>query len=220
MKKIPVLFFLSFLLPFYHYAQVRFEKHLLNTNLFKEFTSGTVLMKDGRVESALLNYDTENQSIIFKKNDQVLILTDLSSVDTVYIQHKKFVSVDNTFYEVVPGTAPVGLYITYSNKKKQLMASPDQTGITKQTGNLANNNVANAYVSRPNQLNYTVEVSNHYWLKRGNNFYKCNNESQLTKVFPLKDREVINSYIKENRINFNETTDVVKLVIFCNSQKK
>lgn len=217
-KRTPVYFlFFACLFPFSIYAQVSIEKAALNTHLFKEFTKGSVLMKDGRVEEAFLNYDTEYKSIVFKKEEKVLILTDLQSVDTVYIQDRKFIPALDIFYEVVPGITGIGLYITYSNKKKPIMASPDHEGTTKQTGNQANNNVASAYVSRPNQLNYAVETSSQYWLRRGNSFYKVNNETQVLKVFPFKDNAAIKNYLRENKTDFKKLEDVVKLVNYCNS---
>jgi hypothetical protein len=211
---------ISTLLPFYSYAQVSIDKSVLNTNLYEVFISGKVLMKSGRTEEALLNYNTENQSIVFKQNEQVLTLTDLTSVDTVYIADRKFIPVENTFYEIITGTGVIGLYVTYTNKRRPVMASTDHTGTSRQSADKASNNVASAYLSRPNQLNYTAEVLTHYWLKRGNSFYKANNENQLLKVFPLKDNPSIKNYISENKINFDNREDIARLVAFCNGQMK
>jgi hypothetical protein len=211
---------ISTLLPFFSYAQVSIDKSVLNTNLYEVFISGKVLMKSGRIEEALLNYNTENQSIVFKQNEQVLTLTDLTSVDTVYIADRKFIPVENSFYEIITGTNPIGLYITYTNKRRPVVASTDHTGTSKQPGDKASNNVASAYLSRPNQLNYTADVLTHYWLKRGNSFYKANNQNQLLKVFPFKDNTSIKSYISENKIDFDKKDDVTRLVVFCNGQMK
>lgn len=201
-------------------AQVRYEKSVLNTNLFKEYVSGTVLMKNGKVEPGTLNYDTEHQSILFKSGEQVLTLTGLESVDTVFIDGRKFVPVEEVFYEVLSADTPVSLFVTYSNKKTQLVSSPDQTGMSKKEISQANNNVASAYLSRPNQLNYNVNVLPHYWLRRGKSMYKASNEKQVAKVFPLKNAEPINVFIKENGIDFKNPEDVIKLVAYCNKQPK
>jgi hypothetical protein len=217
-KNSKALFAIIMLLPFANYAQVSIDKSVLNTNLYEVFINGTVLMKNGHVEEALLNYDTEHQSIVFKKNEQVLTLTDLPSVDTVYIADRKFIPVENTFYEIVTGTGPIALYVTYTNKRRPVVASPDHSGTSKQSADKANNNVASAYVSRPNQLNYVADVLTHYWLKRGSSFYKANNANQLLKVFPFKDNTSIKNYISENKIDFEKKEDVTRLVVFCNGQ--
>lgn len=208
------------LLPFAGYSQVSIDKTVLNTNLYEVFINGTVRMKNGHVEEALLNYDTEHQSIVFKKNEQVLTLTDLPSVDTVYIADRKFIPVEDIFYEIVTGTGPISLYVTYTNKRRPVVASPDHSGTAKQSADKANNNVASAYVSRPNQLNYVADVLPHYWLKRGSSFYKANNANQLVKVFPFKDNTAIKNYISENKIDFGKKEDVTRLVVFCNGQVK
>lgn len=212
-----LLLFFTLLISLCNYAQVSIEKSILNTNLFEKFLKGSVLMKNGRVEEALLNYDTESKKIVFKKDEAVLVLIDLPSVDTVYIENRKFIPLNNTFYEVATGLVNIDLYITYSNKRKPLMASPDHSGTTRQTGNQVNNNVASAYVNRPNQLNYAVEILTHYWLKKGNSLYKANNQTQLLTVFPFKDHEAIKNYIRDNNIDFSKPDDIVKLVNFCNS---
>jgi hypothetical protein len=202
-----------------HAQVVQIEKTALNTMLFQNFENGTVLMKNGATETASLNYNTENQSILFKKGEETMTLTGLESVDTVYMQDRKFVPVDNTFYEVaIGGNAKVGLFITYTNKKKPVGASPEHTGTTRETGNKVNNNVANAYVNRPNQLNFAVEVLPHYWLKKGRSFYKANTQNQLINAFPIKEDAAVREYIKTNNIDFKNKADIIKLVGFCNSQ--
>jgi hypothetical protein len=220
MKKTIILLLFSFLLPYYHYAQVRIETSVLNTNLFEHFINGSVRLKNGSVEQAPLNYDTQNQSIVFKKEDQILVLTNIESVDTVYMQDKKFVPVANGFYEVVMPTTQIGLYITYGNNKKPLVATTEHTGTTRRANTDVSNTVSGVYVSRPFNANYTLEITKHYWLRRGNSFYKANNEKQLIKVFPFKHNELIKNYIKENNIDFSKQADVVKLVAYCNAQMK
>lgn len=221
MKIIPAILCLIILIPPPGYSQKSsVEKTILNTNLFTEFINGSVLMKDGRIEPAFLNYDTENQSVVFKKDDLVMVLTDLASVDTIFMSDLKFVPVGNIIYEVAQPSSGIGLYITYTNKKKPVVASPDHAGTDRQTADRASNNVAQAYVSRPNQLNFTAQVLTHYWLKRGNSFYKANNANQLLKVFPLKDNTAIKNYINENKIDFGNKEDIAKLVVYCNGQMK
>lgn len=221
MKKITLLVCLAALLMAISgqgRAQVTYEKKVLNTNLFNEFVNGTVLMKDGRVEASLLNYDTENQTIVFKQGEQVMILTGLESVDTVMLENRRFVHLEDKFYEVVPGQQPINLFVSYTNKKTPVISSPDHTGVSKQAVSTANNNVAGAYLSRPNQLNYTVSIFNHFWIKRENSLHKADNEKQLLKVIPSKYAPAVKNYIKENSVNFDSQADMSKLLTFCNTQ--
>lgn len=209
-----------FLLPLAGRTQViTIEKSILNTCLFDTFSKGTVFLKNKSVQEAELNYETENSSIVFKGNGQVLTLTNIDDVDTVMIQGRKFVPIDKKFYEVldVSGT---GLYASYTNKRKPVVASPDHEGTKKGVGSVASNSVAPAYVSRPFQSNYIVEVYSHFWLRKGNSLYKANNEKQVIRMFPLKHSEAIKSYIRDNNVNFDKQEDVKKLVAYCNTQLK
>ncbi|NLY24133.1 MAG: hypothetical protein GX042_03840 [Bacteroidales bacterium] len=71
--------------------------------LFPEFTHGTVLMKGGRENPALLNYNAATEEMVFDQNGQVLALSEpsLSQIDTVSINERQFVLKDNKFAEVL-----------------------------------------------------------------------------------------------------------------------
>jgi hypothetical protein len=214
-KNCLALAFVSFW-PLLHYAQVRIDTTILNTNLFEHFTDGTVLLKNGNIEHAPLNYDTQNQSIVFKKDGQVMILTGLETVDTVYIQNRKFIAAENTFYEVATGKGKIGLFITYSNRRRPLVATTDHAGTIRKANTDVSNTVSGVYLSRPFHGNYAIEIKQYYWLRRGRSFYKANNEDQLLKAFAFKNSDTIRAYIKENKIDFNRQEDVIKLVNYCN----
>jgi hypothetical protein len=217
MKKITFFLLSIFLLPYYNYAQVRVETEMLSVNLFEQFVNGSVRLKNGHIEYSTLNYNTQHQSIVFKKDNQVLVLTGLLTVDTVYMNDKKFVPIDNTFYEVAVDNVQIGLYITYTNIMTPLVATTEHSGTSRKANTDVSNTVSGVYVSRPFNATYTLKVIRHFWLKRGHSFYKANNENQLLKVFPFKAGNTIKTYIKENNIDFNKQEDIIRLVRFCNT---
>lgn len=53
--------------------------------LFESFLTGAVLMKSGQVEKAPLNYNTDDQSIVFIKNGKYMVIDDLDKIDTVHL---------------------------------------------------------------------------------------------------------------------------------------
>ncbi|MDF2192250.1 hypothetical protein [Paraflavitalea sp. CAU 1676] len=223
MRKCSLLALLLVLLaatPYSLFAQVvTVEKTLLNTFLLSKFYAGKVFLKNGAVQEADLNYDTETKNVVFKSNGQIMTVTNHADVDSIIMANRKFVPFESTFYEVLENST-IGLFATYINKRKPIVASTNKEGTKRGVSDNANSAVAPAYVSRPNQLNYKVDVLSQYWLKRGNSFYKANNEKQLLKVFPLKDNEVIKNYIKENNIDFGNPDDLIRLVAYCNTQLK
>ncbi|WP_276484948.1 hypothetical protein [Paraflavitalea pollutisoli] len=212
-----LLLFLSSLLSLAQVVSI--EKSELNTKLFNSYSKGNVYLKNGSVQEAELNYETEDNSIVFKNHGQVLTLTNVGDVDTVVIAGRKFVPVDKKFYEVL-SNGGIDLLASYINKRKPVVASPDHDGTKRSAGSAANNNVAPAYVSRPFQSNSVVDIFNQFWLKRGNSLYKANNEKQLLKVYPMKHNDAIKQYISDNKIDFDKQEDLVKLVAYCNTQLK
>jgi hypothetical protein len=72
--------------------------------ILPEFTKGTVLMKDGTRNPALLNYNAATEEMIFDQNGQKLAFAEitLNNLDTVFVQDRKFVLLDNKkFAEVI-----------------------------------------------------------------------------------------------------------------------
>lgn len=213
MKKIK-LFFCSFLLwPFLGFSQST------NANakvyLLEDFTEGKALMKNGSVETAEFNYDPLNQSIIFKKGKEVMTLTGLDEIDTVYIDNKKFVALNNVAYEVA-ASAPVSLLVSYSLKSKSLTATTDHNGTSTQSTNQVSNTVSDAYMIRRYQGKFGYTIINQYWLKKGDRLYKANTEKQIINMFPGKSNE-INTYLENNKPDFNKVSHVGRLIKFCNT---
>jgi hypothetical protein len=184
--------------------------------LFDHFISGSVKMKSGAIENATLNYNVEDQSIVFQQNGQNLTLTNLDDIDTVYIEGKKFIPALDKFYEVL-NPSKIGLFALYIGKLKPMEATTDHNGTSKQLSNAVSNTASNVYVSRNYKGNYDLKVETHYWLRRGNSFYKGDTEKQIAKVFPKKS-EIIPTFIEENHIDLTQPSDMIKLIEFCNQR--
>src|SRR5882762_7578841 len=185
MRKAILLLNLVTVIPFSHYGQSASNHSQPSTYVFDHFIDGTVLLKTGAIEPASLNYDADNQSIIYTQTGQYMILTGLEKIDTVYIQEKKFIPAEDKFYEVGTYT-PIGLFISYTYKTHPVVANADHNGTSRQTNNQVSNNVSDAYTTRRYEGRFDVEFQKQYWLRRGHSFYKANTETQITKVFPAK----------------------------------
>lgn len=212
MKKTFLLF--ASLLPFMLYAGACQDTTQPSSYFFEHFAEGQVLMKTGVVEHALLNYDADHQHVIFKKDGQQMVLTGLDQVDTVYILDKKFVAIEDAFYEVGT-TTPIALFIMYTTKMQPLVASTGHAGTSRQSGSQVNNTVSEVYLNRRFQGQYEIQFIRHYWLRKGHSMYKANNEKQVVKVFPRKEAD-IREFVEKNGTSFSNPGDVARLVRFCN----
>ena len=98
-NKFPILLLICLIATTTH-AQKRIE---ISHYLFPQFTAGNVLMKDGTLNPAMLNYNAITKEIVFQQNGQVLALADpaLSLTDTVLISDRKLVPFDDEFAEVI-----------------------------------------------------------------------------------------------------------------------
>ena len=205
--------------PFFCNSQSITDSVQLHTLLFNNFIGGSVLLKSGQVEQAMLNYNTDNQNIVFIKDGQYLALSDLEAIDTIYIDDKKFVPVKKAFYEVLTPELSVPLFVSYSNKISPLIATVDHNGNSKQSGSTVSNTISDTYLNRTFKGRYNVQFRIQYWIKKGYTLHKANNEKHFTNLFPQKKWD-IHTFIAENQINFENRFDIVRLAEFCNTLNK
>jgi hypothetical protein len=204
---------LAFLFPFLSNGQ---SKDSINQSkyLFDHFTNGTVRYKTGMTEQASLNYNTDDQTMAFERNGQFLTLTNPDDIDTIYIENKKLIPAIDKFYEVL-ATTKIALFATYTNKTRPIIAGTDHSGTSKHVSNDVSNTVTDYYMERNYKPDYALEIHRHFWLRRGNTFYKADTERQIANVFHEK-AAAISIFIKENKINLKDPEDMEKLIVFCN----
>lgn len=186
--------------------------------LFESFLNGTVLMKSGSVESAPLNYNTDNQNIVFIQDAKYLVLDDLDKVDTIYLQQKKFIPVNNKMYQLVSENGPVTLLVSYTNRNHPMMTTTDHNGSSKQSMSQVSNTVTEVYATKLYKGNYSVEILRHYWFKKNDKLYKVSPKKQFVSSFTSKARTAVEKYIASENINFDYEPDLVKLVAYCNKE--
>jgi hypothetical protein len=199
------------------YGQSVADSMNLKSFLFENFMEGVVRMKSGIVAQASLNYNTDNQAVVFIKNGQYMVFADEEAVDTIYLQQKKFLAIDKAFYEMVYKASPVTLLVTYTNKVHPFKATTDHNGTSKQSNSQVSNTVSDVYVNRTFKGYYSIEILKQYWFLKNDMLYKVNPKKQFLDSFPSKVRKAIDSYIVTNNINIMSEADLIKLVDFCNT---
>jgi len=217
MKKI-IRLMVVLIFPFYSFAQSVGDSINYQPLLFESFSDGAVLMKSGEIEKSVLNYNTDDQTIVFVKNRKYMVLTGLEEIDTIYILQRKFVPVNNTVYEVIASTLTEGIFIGYTNKIRPVTPVADHGGVTMQSTNQVSNTVSDIYINRVYKKNYSIEIFKHFRLGKNNRLYKIDNEKQFVKLFSSKAKPVITAYINQNAINFKSETDLIKLFNYCTGQ--
>lgn len=216
--KISVLLLILFINPFINYAQSGKDSTAFREKLlFNDFKSGTVLMKSGAVENALLNYNTGNQNFVFIQDGKYMFLTGTEMIDTIFIDDKKFVPYKSSMYEIVTG-GKIPLYISYHNRMRPQDALTEHNGTSKKNRNETSNTVTDVYTMRNFEGNYAAETLKNYWIKKDNKFYKANTPKEFIKPFTSEMKGKIENYIQANKVDFNKEGDMIGLLDFCNGQ--
>ena len=216
--KTAIIIVLLFCIPLFNFAQTATDTSIRRESMiFDQFIEGKVLLKSGAISEAPLNYLSSDQSILFKKEGLIYTLTELNSIDTIYISGRKFVPINNLVYEVVHDSGKVALLATYNRRLKPLIATVDHTGSSKQSINVVSNTVSDVYLTRLYKGNYTVEIVKHYWLKNYTKVSRANRLKDFLNTFKESSQSAIVNFEKTNHINYSVAADLIKFLNFCNS---
>jgi hypothetical protein len=181
--------------------------------VFASFSKGSVHQKNGQHDEAMLNYNVLSREIVFEQEPgKYFALANPEKVDTVFIQDRKFVPVNNEFYELLTATA-YPLLMQYSCTVKEpgadigygmssaTTASPALKSLIKRGG---------AYTLKLPDGYEVVPVSL-YWIFTDGKYQKANNARQLAGALPGK-KDQIKDLIKKNHTHFTKRQDMIDLV--------
>ena len=82
------------------YAQTE-ESNVMAQFLFPEFSKGIVKLKTGAPISAVMNYNTLTEKVVFEQKGKYLDMINNGNVDTVIMKNQKFIPYDKVFLELI-----------------------------------------------------------------------------------------------------------------------
>jgi len=180
-----------------------------------EFIIGSVKMKDGHSEHAVMNYNQLTEEMIFDKDGVVLALDSIMKIDTVNLDSRLFIPYGKVFYEVLVR----GKVSLYKQHKCNLLATGNPSGYGGVTETGASRNVASMTSYRSFKLelprDYHITDASLYWINIKGEFFKANTSSQIRKAIPEKSGEIKN-YIKIKKLDLSKIADLVDLIVKCN----
>lgn len=206
MKHILQLFF--FFIPFFSYAQ--------SAMLFPEYQKGTILLRGNQKVNVLVNYDATKHLMMYKQNDDDMILTNVQSVDSVLIGKHRFVPVKHRFYEVIPVNSDFLLVdwniamteIGYRGAYGQVTHSK----VHKYNVSAMTHDIYHTEARQNTSLEvYRRSNNNTYYIIRNSKMVKFKDKKSLLKLFPERKKE-IESLLKEEKTMFKNVEDVVELM--------
>lgn len=187
--------------------------------LLKDFENGVVNFKSGHSTKAKLNYGTIGQRMYFMDNESsVLVLTNTEDISTVNIAGRLFEhSKNGQFYEKIP-IGDSYMYIDW--KIKVITAKIGAYGTKDNTSAIANlssfgSDYGRIYIFEIPEKIKTIS-SNSYLIKVNGKFKKFYSFKELAKILKL-EKGVMDSYIKQENLDFKNIEDIKKGVEFAMS---
>ncbi len=181
--------------------------------LFPDFVNGTVLMKSGGTVNTRLNYNTNNQEMGFMKAGQYMELTDLETIDTVYVYEMKFVPYHEKFYMVAATSTGLSLLALIYNKPVPQTATVEHSGSEKRSTASVSNVMTNAYIS-PNfwKSYFELTYQKKFFLQKGKMLLKASSQREVINIYPEKE-DAIRNFVRKNKTNFYQENDVAELLV-------
>jgi hypothetical protein len=184
--------------------------------LFPNFDTSSVRLKTGEFFKAVMNYNTLTEKMTFYQKGTLLDLIKPKTIDTICIQNKLFVPIENSFYEVILN-APIAFFIQHksdliSTGRPAALGTTSQTsGITSVSKLIGDENSYNLKLPE----NFKIKPYEVYWVRMNKEMHRFLNEHQLLRIFPANENE-IKDFINQFHLKINKPGDLLKLAHFCN----
>jgi len=194
--------------PLFSFAQNRVQDLDLRPLLFKNFVKADILKKDGSDIQASVDYNTNNQSIIFLKDDVYMELTGLEEIQEIKIDKSIFIPINGKFYEK---TDMNNLFISYLNKVVVNDGVTSKSGTEVKNATESSNNVSNVYVSRNYQSANNLAFVKKFWVMKENQMIEVNNINKVARSFNVNKNKV-SEFVKKEKLNLSNYDDVIILL--------
>ncbi len=206
------LFILSIFFTIHTNAQSINDGVKLSHYVFNEFTPGTVKMRTGETSSQLLNYNILTNEVIFNNNGKYLAIANPGNVDTVFIGNRKFVYLNNRFYELLVN-AKMPLLLEFTASIAEPGAAAGFGGTTTTAAATTYKSLVNTGGAYELKLpdGFKVKPGYSYWIMKDGELEKVANAKQLIKIFPDK-KDMINDAVKKNGLKLSKREDIIMLV--------
>ena len=180
--------------------------------LLPDFVKGIVKLKTGTIIGSL-NYNSYLESMIIQQGDERRELAALETIDTVYLNNRKFVPAGKGFYEVVAGM-PVPFFIQHSCKVKAPAEPVGFGGTSQLTSSTSTATRETLRIFYKNSLpdNYIVSPQQTVFIKKDGEYVDISSSKRVAILFPGKEG-VIKKIVKTNKTDFYNAEDVKRLVL-------
>ena len=184
--------------------------------LFKDYTDGSVALKNRTFVRTKLNLDTFHDKLLYMDGDEIMELEDFSNVSAVYIGDRTFIPQGKTLYEVIDLGPKASLLIKWHQKKNSLgkKGAYDQYTHASNAVSLDPNYHSPSVFQRGGEEVFQTITENSYAILIGGKVKKFSDQRTFAKISPDK-KEAIGAFIEAENILFSNPDDVMKLARFA-----
>ncbi len=181
--------------------------------LFSDFSDGVILMRSGIKNTLSLNLNTLTEQMVFDSKGQKMAIAkkEMFLIDTIYIQERKFVVLNEKFVEALHGSQ-WSLYKEY--RSKLIEKNPSGYGNSTETASSASmtHMVGNGRLMELEIPDgYEIKSSSFYWLKKNDQLRKISKMKDLKKLYPQKE-DLFKKYVKKNKVKYDNLDSLIQLV--------
>jgi len=185
--------------------------------LFRDFQDATVYFSGGAYSNEKVNYNVTEKELYYidKVDGLVKIVANIETIRIVKLDDRSFIQANKGLQEIIP-TTPF-IYVEYF-PKVQTKASNVGYGMTSSVSSTSALNYLGqrGYYLSESQKQETTGFNCRYSIEKNEQNKKFATFKQLLKIYP-KHKDVLNGYIKENNVNFNDIEAIVNLCLYAES---
>jgi len=237
MKKITSIFFLLIMIISSNlcFAQNKYGTFMVNSKgningkipdsllfVMDKFSTGSILLKNGTQQTGKLNIVTYNQKIWFiNEKGDTLVMSNNDDVTMLIAQNTIFKRIRNNFVNIISqdGDYSFGIIKTLEIKDPPKTAAYGGTSETSSVTEISTltNGSGNIYQLNPtHHAPYTLSIEP-VLLKKNSMYFPS--KKIFLKVFK-KNKEEISNYLKNNKTDFEDAHQVMKLYQYSVSLEK
>lgn len=201
-----VLFFLLFFLN----VQIASSQYLM-----PEFTVSIAKMKQGLPLREKFNYDCVSQRMVFLDQDEIMALSNVEMLDTLFLGQHKMIPYLSRFLDVVYSGLSFSLLVDYKYKKVNEGKIIQGWGLKTQ-GTIHSIDMRSIGQNPDAEHLRNIEAwkymsMNSYFLSFQSKKKRFSDLKSLIKVLPEK-KEKIDAFVSKHKVDFENVTDVIELV--------
>lgn len=211
MKKMTVFLLLAIVVAFPSISQEN------NKFLFRNYRESTVFFSNGRQAKEKINVNLLDGQLYFidRTDNQVKIVNNSLSVDSIMVGRRKFFIDDRMVKEIISATPLV--YAQYKAKTKMKAPAAGYGGTSEISS------VTTYSELRDDGTQFLKEqereVTNVYpvcWIVKDKKERKFSSAKEFLKIYP-KQANLLKTYLDTEKIDFENTYDVVRLCQYAES---